>query len=92
FEEDHENLFIVAESQKEAVAKAKTSSTRFGHLHKGTQLHKDTVFDVDSVIDLSAVGRGRGLHLHLRADAAARPGPYTASYVPISIRSDGEKT
>lgn len=84
FEEDHENLFIVAESEKEAEGKAKERARRFrSGVHQNTVVHKDGVFDVDGLLKLERVAGGESLHIHLEPCENTSDPNYFCAYIPI---------
>lgn len=77
FEELHKNIFIVAEREVQARAKALKQT-----LHWDSH-HKDTQFEVEKILNLETITGPQGLHIHLTPNVNGKPFTFGHGYKPI---------
>jgi Domain of Unknown Function (DUF1543) len=77
FEEDHQNVLIVATTQREAVKRALQKQTNW------RLPHKDNLLELEKALSLSAFASKRGYRLHLTKVAECRPLKFRSKYTPL---------
>lgn len=77
FTEQHKAVFVVAETEAKAKARALRSA-------KGWDaLHRDDLYEAEQAFALDAAAGDARLHLHLQPAADIRPQAFTCDYIPI---------
>ena len=81
FGEQHANVFIVSNSERDARGKAKNNHMPSDWIHLTG--HLDFIFDVDGVIDVASAVNRDGKYIHLIKDANCQPFTFKCKYTPI---------
>jgi hypothetical protein len=77
FLEKHRNVFVVAETESKAKARALRTIAGW------TDLHRDDLYEAEQAFALQEATAPHRLHIHLTPSALPREPAFTCSYVPI---------
>lgn len=82
FAEQHVNVFVVAKTQPEAIAKAKDEN--FPKTKWGNTAHQDFTWEVEKAVDVTDIAAGQGKHIHLIPSQPEKKFEFTCKYEPIA--------
>lgn len=80
FEEVHKNILVVATSQRAAIQRSVQAQTTW------TLPHKDALVNVEKAISVSEALLEKGLYVHLKKAAEAKPQKFISKYIRLNLR------